>query len=286
MLATPAFAADQPALPWLMPAPESAPPPTAFGDESGLLGLRTGRPTDFGDWRGFYIGGQFGYSDASADFSNSTQAPIAYALRNTALEAEFTPSTWSVLGKATHTAAGFGGFVGYNFQYLTPNAKIILGIEANYDQASLSLTAPNSTIARQLPADTAGNLYAVTISGSGTVTNLDFGTLRARAGWAVGNFLPYAFVGGALGQANVNVAATVTGICSAGSSATCGNFVFTGTAGKSSEWLYGLTVGGGLDFALTRNLFVRAEYEYVQFQTVAGTVLEVNSARVGAGIKF
>jgi len=31
---------------------------------------------------------------------------------------------------------------------------------------------------------------------------------------------------------------------------------------------------------------VRGEYEYVQFQTVAGVDINVNTVRVGAGIKF
>jgi opacity protein-like surface antigen len=41
-----------------------------------------------------------------------------------------------------------------------------------------------------------------------------------------------------------------------------------------------------LDFALTRNFFVRAEYEYVYFSPVAGLRLDINTVRVGAGIKF
>jgi opacity protein-like surface antigen len=47
-----------------------------------------------------------------------------------------------------------------------------------------------------------------------------------------------------------------------------------------------LTVGAGLEVALTRHIFVRAEYEYVQFQPVASTVININSVRAGAGIKF
>jgi opacity protein-like surface antigen len=45
-------------------------------------------------------------------------------------------------------------------------------------------------------------------------------------------------------------------------------------------------IGAGLDFALTRNFFVRAEYEYVYFSPVAGLRLDINTVRVGAGIKF
>ena len=65
-----------------------------------------------------------------------------------------------------------------------------------------------------------------------------------------------------------------------------GTFVFPATAGKNNEWLYGYALGGGLDYALTHHIFVRGEYEYVQFQTVAGVDINVNTVRVGAGIKF
>jgi opacity protein-like surface antigen len=286
----PAFAADMSALPWLSPAPESAPP--AFGDPYGSLGMRSGATAI--DWRGFYVGGQFSYSDASADFSKSTQDPIAFSLRDLALEQDFAPSNWPVLGTANHSAAGYGGFIGYNTVYLTPTAKIVLGVEANYDQASLSLYAPNSPISRITPTASNGDNYLVNITGNGTVTNLDFGTLRARAGWAAGNFLPYGFVGLAIGRADVNITETTSGQqnppaigpCSAANTPPCTPFSFTGTAGKNGEWLYGFTVGGGLDYALTHHIFVRGEYEYVQFQPVAGTNINVNTVRAGAGIKF
>jgi outer membrane immunogenic protein len=172
---------------------------------------------------------------------------------------------------------------------------LVLGVEANYDQASLSLVAPNSPISRVTPADTSGNTYLVNITGSGSVRDLDFGTLRARAGWAFGNFLPYGFAGVAIGRADVNISGTVSGqqnppsgggACLGSSSPPCVPFSFTGIAGKNSDWLYGFTVGGGVDVALTRNVFLRAEYEYVQFAPVAGVVIDINTARAGAGIKF
>jgi outer membrane immunogenic protein len=287
IMATPAFAADQ-SVPWLPPLPESAAPPSTFGDQFGPLGLQSAGPMD---WRGFYVGGEFDYSDAEADFSRSTQAPIAYSLRETALENEFAPSNWPVLGTADHTAPGFGGFVGYNTEYLTANAKIVLGVEANYDQASLSLVAPSTPMTR-IMTDSLGNVDVVSITGSGQVSNLDFGTLRARAGWAVGNFLPYGFVGLALGRADVNIAETTvveqnppaSGPCSA--SPTCAIFTLPGSAGKDGEWLYGVAVGAGLDVALTHNVFLRGEYEYVQFAPVVGVMLDINTVRVGGGIKF
>jgi len=267
-------------------------PPSASADEFNMLsGSQSVGPANIMDWRGFYVGGQVSYSDAGADFSNTTQASIAYALRETTLENEFAPSNWPVLGSANHGAAGFGGLVGYNTQF----EKLVLGVEANYDQASLSLVAPNTPITRLTPADSQGDSYLINITGSGSVTDLDFGTLRARAGWALGNFLPYGFAGFALGHANINIAATVQGeqnppsgggTCSSSNTPPCTPFAFTTTAGKNSELMYGFTVGGGLDVALTQNIFLRGEYEYVQFAPVSGILVSIASAHVGAALKF
>jgi outer membrane immunogenic protein len=260
--------------------------PSAFADE-WLPGPPTNVPVVNG-WAGFYLGGQLSYSSGDANFTTTTQAPIAYALRETTLEADAAPSMWPVLGTGHHSAAGFGGFVGYNMQY----EKLVLGIEANYDQANLSFTAPNTPISRITSAGSSS--YLVDIIGSGTASNLDFGTLRARAGWAMGNFLPYVFGGLAVGKSNVAISATVSGEqnppssgpCSSGSSPPCTPFSFTGTAGRGADWMYGFTVGTGLDVALTRNVFLRAEYEYVQFAPVQGLIVDINTVRAGAAFKF
>ena len=263
--------------------------PSAFADDlSWITGAQPAAPMNVNGWAGIYLGGQVSYSGAGGNFNNTTQGPVAFALRNTTLEDQVMPSNWQVLGQANHGATGFGGFAGYNTQF----ERLVLGVEANYDQANLSLIAPNSPISRQTSAG--GNTYDLTITGNGSVTDLNFGTLRARAGWALGNFLPYGFAGVAVGHANVNIAATVSGIenpqnrpCTPGGpTPACVPFSFTGTAGKSGEWMVGFTFGGGLDVALTRNVFLRAEYEYVQFAPIANLVVDVNSVRGGLGVKF
>ena len=261
--------------------------PSAFADDlSWLTGAQPAAPMNVNGWAGIYIGGQVSYSNAGGDFSKTTQAPLAFQLRDLTLESEQQPSSWPVLGQANHSAAGFGGFAGYNTQF----ERLILGVEANYDQANLSLTAPNSPISRRV---TAGGIpYDVTVTGSGSVSELNFGTLRARGGWALCNFLPYAFAGVAVGHANVNIVGTTFGVqnpplgCPAGTNPPCVPFSFTGTAGKNGEWMVGFTFGGGLDVALTRNVFLRAEYEYVQFAPIANLVVQVNTVRGGLGVKF
>jgi opacity protein-like surface antigen len=158
----------------------------------------------------------------------------------------------------------------------------------------MSLNAPNSPISRVTPS-VGGNTYLVNITGSGSVANLDYATLRARGGWAVGNFLPYVFGGAALGHADVTVTGLLSGqqnppsnggACLATNSPSCTLFSFPISGGKSGEWIWGFTVGAGLDVLLTQNIFLRAEYEYVQFTPVAGVIINDNSVRGGLGVKF
>jgi outer membrane immunogenic protein len=247
-------------------------------------------PAKYADWRGLYAGGQIGYSDAHVDFSNSTEAPIAFSLRELAVEQNNSPapSQWPVLGAANHGGVGGGGFVGYNFEYLTPDLNVVLGFEANFNIASLSVFSPTTPISRTVQ-DGIGDTDYVTITGGGFLSDLSYGTLRGRVGWGVGNFLPYAFVGFALGNANIGTTETVTLIQNSNTDNPLiprGPFVYTASAGKSSEWLYGVTAGAGLDIAVSPNFFVRTEYEYVQFQPVAGTNVDINTVRVGGGVRF
>jgi outer membrane immunogenic protein len=272
---TPAIAADQ-ALPPLEPqlGGYAAPAPA-------IVPVVTG---PFADWRGFYIGGLASYSDVGADFANATRAPIAQSLQITELEAEVAPSNWQVLGSAFRGAAGVGGFAGYNFEYLSPYGKVVLGVEGNYEHAMVSLVAPNTPISRVQTLNS-GTVDAVTITGGGTLSGLDFATLRGRAGWDFNGILPYMFAGLAVGTTNLNITETTTVVQNPGTPQAA-TFVFPGTAGRSGEWLLGYAVGAGLDVALTQHFFLRGEYEYVQFQPVASVPININSVRVGAGFKF
>jgi outer membrane immunogenic protein len=116
-----------------------------------------------------------------------------------------------------------------------------------------------------------------------------------RAGWIVDNyFLPYGFAGVALGRGNYSVTSLVFGQQSSASppslpctpSLTCLNYAFPNATSGTSVPMYGFSVGGGLDVALTPNIFVRGEYEFIQFAEVAHITATIATARVGAGLKF
>jgi outer membrane immunogenic protein len=268
-----AFAAD-------LDLPPIAPPPSW---------LPVG-PATFTRWSGFYVGGQFGYSSVTADFTKATRPLVAQSLTQTQLESIFMPSEWEVLGRESSHTSGFGGFAGYNTQW----QDLVLGIEANYTHSPANVVATDSPIMDRIV--TVGSaLYSVNLQGSGTLSVTDYGSLRARAGWVLGDFLPYGFAGLALGRGDYAVTSLIHGQISNDIppilpcpiiTSTCFPYSFANSAAQNGVLLYGFSVGGGFDWALTSNIFVRAEYEYIQFAQIANITSSISTARVGAGFKF
>lgn len=257
--------------------------PRAFAQDFDILrGALPVGPATFTNWTGVYVGGQWGYSDANGNFSNSTQAPIAYVLRDTAIEAASDPSDLVALGNADTTAMSYGGFAGYNSQW----QNLMLGFEVNFNHTTASLNATSTPIARSFLPDGDGNYYTVAISATGTTTDLNYVVLRGRAGLILNNFLPYAFFGPAVGVANVNVNASLRGTCDTGSNSDCSGFAFTANAGGDSAFLYGGAIGAGLDYAVTQNFFLRGEFEYLRFAEFDDITISISSVRLGAGFKF
>ena len=62
--------------------------------------------------------------------------------------------------------------------------------------------------------------------------------------------------------------------------------VLVRTQQKCSAFAYGYAAGFGVDICVWNNLFVRGEYEYMQFGAFKDVNMHVHTARVGAGLKF
>ena len=63
-------------------------------------------------------------------------------------------------------------------------------------------------------------------------------------------------------------------------------FFLPNSTGQNNALLWGYTVGAGLDWALTPNILVRGEFEFVQFAPISSIAVSVATGRVGAGFKF
>jgi outer membrane immunogenic protein len=233
-------------------------------------------------WDGFYVGGQAAYLSGGADFGNATQPLVAYILRNTFIENNFGVSNWTTLGRRDANSSGFGGFVGYNAQW----DDVVLGFEVNYIKTNWQALASDS-ISRF--NDSGGVRYAATIDASSSIKLIDYTSIRGRAGYTMGQFMPYGLVGFVVGRADIMKSATVTetettlplpGTLSGGLGPT------TKSENQSGKFIYGYSAGLGLDMALTPNIFVRGEYEYVQFFGLGGLKYYLNTARAAVGLKF
>jgi outer membrane immunogenic protein len=246
-------------------------------------------PAEYPRWGGFYVGGQVGHSSAVMNFAGATESLIAYMLRTTALENEQRPSEWDVLGKGHASSSNVGGFIGYNTQW----QDAVVGIDVHYNRSNFFSDAPVTPITRMTSAG--GNAYYVNVTGDASMKIVDYGAARLRGGWTVGSLLPYATIGLAVGRADITRSARVSGaenppsgypVAACDPFAGCTRFSFSHSESAKAAFIYGWSAGLGLDVMLTDNLFVRGEYESLQFAKFQGIDVRINNVRVGAGAKF
>jgi len=244
-------------------------------DTTYLRGSLGGGPVR---WDGVVLGGHIGYSSMNSDFGNSTSSQIAFILRNTALEDQFSPSSWATLPHDLTSSKSFGMFLGYNMQW----DDLVLGADISYDRPQkLNTSAVDSIDRRVTLAD--GTVDDVTISASSSLKLIDYGTMRGRAGYAFGQFLPYAMLGGAVGRFNYTNTSTVDLLQNGVRPA---NFPATQTDSQSQKFGYGFLYGLGMDVAITPNIFLRGEWQYIAFTRVGDIRSTLNTVQAGLGVRF
>lgn len=259
----------------------------------GSLGPRLAPPS-YANWGGFYFGGQVGMSSGNINYSDSLSSLTGYILRDSVLHDDVT--SLQTMGQESRSHTNFGAFLGYNYQFADP---IVLGFEANYTVLGLESNTQDG-LTRIISNDhgaPSGHhyFYTTTVTGKASVHIKDFATLRGRAGWEIGQFLPYAFGGIAVGRADYSRSATVK--YTVKDKPDPGdpppipdpppNFgPVTNTDAQSNSIAYGFAAGLGVDVSVLPNVFVRAEWEYVQFAPIHDIQVNINSGRVGVGLKF
>jgi outer membrane immunogenic protein len=135
------------------------------------------------------------------------------------------------------------------------------------------------------------------VASSASVSISDILTTRARFGWTYDRFLPYGFVGAAIGHADVTRSASVTGTKSMQPPANIfgvfpppivGPLILPRNPQSEAIGLiaFGFTAGLGFDVGLTQNLFLRGEWEFVQFPNISDFRVAMNTVRAGIGLKF
>src|SRR5262249_59405953 len=133
-----------------------------------------------------------------ADSSRGVAAVVGRALRDSGLGAGGAPEISATIGGKDNRDPSYGGFIGYNSQW----ENVVLGIEANYNHTSFAAVRPGSLNLNISPGN--GLIYHTTVDGGVSLQLTDYGTLRGRAGYAMGSFMPYLMAGAAFGRVEIN----------------------------------------------------------------------------------
>lgn len=264
-------------------------------------------PAPLVDWSGFYVGGHGGYSTSAMGFSNSFNKHYAEYFRSRDIEAEYAVSSLISLPSRRVHSATFGGYAGYNVQF----DDIVFGVEVDYTNFNKAGTS-YAEISRFMTTKNGMNEF-VSLRGYSKTELEDYGTIRARAGYAIGSFLPFVTAGLAIGRATVtdqpevqNYGYDIAGVAAYQNDPKAGIPIHHGYASfnpgdpnrsipndyyrlpvkPKSKAMGGVALGAGLEFALTSNIVLRGEYQYVLFDDFDGHKLNVNTVRGGAAVKF
>ncbi len=174
------------------------------------------------DWSGAYIGVQAGYLWGDASVVNFNAGG--------AVNATSTPDPDGFLA---------GLHAGYNHQI----DAFVLGVEAD-----INFSGASSGFERALNAG--GVPFATAIDHKADVDLT--ASLRARLGYAAGEFMPYLTAGLAVADYDVRRSHTVN-------------------QGKHQETMLGWTVGAGMEWAATESLTTRIEYRYSDYGKEGGS---------------
>jgi outer membrane immunogenic protein len=186
-----------------------------------------------GPWTGFYFGLNAGGVLQSRQ-TVSTTALDVYDTAGTAIGSAFASSAPSSIGLGGNNGFIGGGQIGYNYQI----DKAVLGVEADFQ----GTTAGGGGQGSGAGLDPFTGVAPVSVTQ--VQTNLiNFGTLRARAGYLVTpTLLTYVTGGLAYGQTNVSAAlfsVDTAGLVEPGVGSTSYGSVHAGwTAGAGVEWMF------------------------------------------------
>jgi outer membrane immunogenic protein len=192
-----------------------------------------GDSTDTPDWTGLYAGANAG-AGTSNDDDVHTVGQAAPNIANIAGGAR--------PGRVSLDRSGFvgGGQIGYNYQFGAEGRQYVVGLEADFDYTDLS-DRTNVRTAQLVTRRPLNNSFA---------SSLDtLGTVRARLGYVYGRALVYGTGGFAYGETKQHI--DMFG--------PTGNTQFSGDRNALKT---GYVAGGGIEYAVTDKISVKAEGLY------------------------
>jgi outer membrane immunogenic protein len=242
------------------------------------------------DWAGVYFGAHAGITSARGNYAALAPTLGRNVLPDLAISDQIPPLL--SFGTAVRQGSSMGLFAGYNFLW----DDVVLGVEMDYTRSSIATQSNAPGISRALTASSTGSdIWRTTVSANGRSTLDGWLTMRGRVGWAAGYFMPFITAGLALG--NITSTGTATGSTTqfavtadpvTGAPVLTPRGSTTNTTNLRHRGItYGGAVGAGVDMAFFSNVFVRAEWQYIQLAS-GGTrpEISINTARVAGGVKF
>jgi outer membrane immunogenic protein len=197
-------------------------------------------PPPIFSWTGFYLGGQAGYAWARDNGSINNPAPLTIpaVVATAAAFGIALPSTVFLPFSANPDGVIGGAHVGYNLQF----NQWVVGLEGSVDGTNLSKTV-------------FAGAFCPLFCGNVTTKAEIQGSIRARAGIAFDRILIYGTGGAAFAGIKNFYNTNIT------TPALPGGPLFDSVSKTRSGW----TVGGGIEYAVTNNWSVGAEYRYSDF---------------------
>ncbi len=180
-------------------------------------------------WSGFYGGQAGGYTWTGGGAARPD------GLWSTALDAAGSAFSAATAAAQPHSSLG-GGQIGFNYQI----QNFVVGVEADLTYTGLDTTSA-------MAAASSGGSLAFTPD----VSSHWLSTMRGRFGTTIDRLLVYTTGGLAVAQRNFNNGYAVL-------SPDGQDF----TIGSASRTAAGVAIGGGLEYALTKNWTVKGEYLY------------------------
>lgn len=160
-----------------------------------------------------------------------------------------------------------GGMIGGTFGGQIQQGYVVLGLEGDLDWANIkgsSVVTPSIL----------GIGQGVTLNTSSSVSAL--ATVRARIGIAMGNVLLYTTGGGAFVRSTAS-ASSIAGV-------PCGTLGVVPCSGSS--WRPGISAGLGVEYGITPNWSVKAEYLYTKVVGTGASTDDLNIVRGGVNYRF
>lgn len=233
-------------------------------------------------WTGFYIGGQIG------GFSSKTKMDILRNGKNVPVHDDYLPKLSGFMGgiyAGSNVDLGNGLILGVDTDIIWTDKNDTKTVPA------YEITPAHVNYVNKMVKDAGINIGENKIevgdkrSHSFTFKEKWAGATRVRIGFAAERIMPYVAGGIAYTQLQDITSISVT-------KKDTGKVIASGNLSDETKTMVGYTLGAGVDFAMTNNVIVRAEYRYSDFgkkkfsNDKYETSYKTNDFRVGVAYKF